>query len=209
MHKASSGQGPIAPEKTSESKPKFYSEFEGSQDFFVGIKDGPDGLPPVGNIAIGGVTFPVVTKKVVQADGRVAADMIAKHGDQLFLSLSAGEAGDFVTLVWPQVQDILKRAPNYWVQWAKTWDPDKDDFRTNRATIYSLLDHRYQPDPMNPSVSTDLGPKARPGQDADILTNYLVMIPRDRLHEHGSREEINSLPTLAELDPGLAEFPEV
>jgi hypothetical protein len=206
MPKAS-GQGPIAPVKTSESKPRFYSEFEGSQDFFVGVKDGPDGLPPTGNIAIGDITFPVVTKKVVQADGRVAADMIARHGDQLFLSLSAGEAGDFVSLVWSQVQDILNRVPNYWVQWAKTWDMERDDFRTARATVYSLLDHRFQQNPMNPLEPADLGPKARPGEDADILTKYLVMIPRDRLHEYGSREEINSLPSIADLDPALAEYP--
>ncbi len=208
MPKTSSGQGPIAPVK-SESKPKFFTEFASLQSFFIGIKDGPDGLPPIGNINIGAVTFPVMTKRVVQADGRVASDMIAKHGDHLFLNLAAGEAGDFVDLSWIDVQGILERAPNYWVQWSKTWDSERDDFRTTRAAIYSLLDHRYQQNPMNPMEATDLGPKARPGQDCDILTKYLVMIPRERLSEYGSRDEINNLPSLADLDPALGEFPEV
>ena len=203
------GQGPVAPEKPTEAKAKFFSEFTGLRNFFVGIKDGPDGLPPIGNIHIGAVTFPVVTKRVVQADGRVAADMIAKHGDQLFLNLSAGEAGDFVELSSEQVQDVLTRAPNYWVEWAKTWDDERDDFRATRASIYSILDHNYQANPMNPMESKDMGPKARPGTNANILTKYLVMIPGDRLHEYGSRDEINGLPSLADIEPALAEFPEV
>ena len=183
-------------EKKSENRGPF-EPFEGSRDFFLGIKKRPDmnprrkngevihkGLRPVENFSIAGLTFQAHSSEpyVYEDDAY----------DENVLTKTPPRPGVVVPATFEQIQEVLERVGRHRVRWygqirGEVLDMSAVHYKRNRdGDAKKVQAFRHQDTP-----------------DLEPLAKYLVMVPHS---EQVHRDQLEEMPSLLDLVPSTGDY---
>ena len=188
---------------------ELFAKYSGTKEFFVGIRANDEGIVPVHNYSIGGVTFPVFTRspQAVEGGHHIPGRRTTKTKGDVWLTLSSPEAGDFLDLRHDKVDKVLRNLQWHWVKWVRGWDEDSQDMVTRRASVVSLLECTMAANPDKPGQYVSSGYRWNIDEGDEPMAKYLVMIPREKMHDFGNRQDIDDLPSLADMFKELQKVP--
>lgn len=190
-----------------DQKPALFEKFQGKKKHFLGIKANEEGVVPCHAYSIAGITFPVYTQVPISTDGSSLPGRPVKTKGTVWLALSNAEAGDFLELTQAQVGRVLEHATHYCVKWNRGYDEDQDKDVIRRASIVNLLQKNLAPHPERVGTWVETGYMHEANEGDDPLAKYLVLLPADKMSEYGDRQDIDTLPSLADLFPEMLKGP--
>ena len=191
------------------AKPKgpLDEKFKGKKSFFLGIQVDEKGNVPILNISIAGVVFQVFTQQPGTTES-VRGRGAPKNDGSVWLTLSEGDAGDFQDLTYERLSRVLEAVPYYWARYYKGVDAETGESVVRRADVFNINEATMTKDPDKAGHFKQIGYRWNIEENDEPLARHLVILPADRLHEYGSRQDLDSLPSLEDLYPKLGEEPE-
>jgi len=198
---------PPAKKEEPKAKGPLDEKFKGKKRFFLGIQVTKDGDVPIHNLSIAGVVFQVFTQQPGTSEN-IRGRKAPKNDGSMWLTLSDGEAGDFLEMTHATMSAVLENIPHYWVRWYKSPDAESGDLVVRRAEVFNINEGVMTKDPDNPGAFKQVGYRWDVEEGDEPMARHLVLLPADRLHEYGSREDLDTLPNLEALYPKMGEEPE-
>jgi len=102
---------------------------------------------------------------------------------------------------------VLEHAPNYCVKWNRGYDEDQDKDVVRRASVVNLLQKNLAPHPERAGTWVETSYMHEVNEGDEPLAKYLVLLPADKMTEYGDRQDIDTMPALADLFPEMMKAP--
>lgn len=182
--------------------------FDGKRPFYHYIKHEPKILirktqqgevteqrdvSPCGGYSIAGISF-----------GRATArQMTVDHEGETWKALGYQEPGGLIQLTYKKLQQIREAAGQYVVRWLGS---HPDQTYRYRVEIYNLLacymHAEKNKDGEWPSEKVYMHDR----EEQDVpFAQYLVLLPKEYVDTHGGRENLQSMPSMLDIDPATGE----